>query len=93
MYRISRVSTNVKRWQLFYCRYDDDDSQLSQKCAKWGNYKDGKWGGGRESRLADYTMYVQAKNHWVLRPSQDRYDCDYYRQPFSTEDFWNVYVR
>ncbi len=95
MYSILRFRTNVKHWKLFYCRYDDDNSQLSGKCGTWGNGRDGKWGGGRELRLADHTMFVPYENHWVLRLSQDRYECDdvHGASDFDAADYWNVYVR
>ncbi len=85
---------------MSHCRYDDDNSQLSQKCARWGNGKDGKWGRGKEPRLADHTMFVPAENHWVLRPNTDptkdgRYECDDEHGVSNSyaADYWNVYVR
>ncbi len=99
MYWILRFQTNVKHWKLFYCRYDDDNSQLSGKCGTWGNGRNGKWGRGRELRLADHTMVVKAENLWVLRPntetSIERYECDDVHGASNSyaADFWNVYVR
>ncbi len=84
------LSTYMKE---LFCRYPDDNSALSKKCARWGNYGTGVWGRGRELRLADHTMYVASQNHWLLRQDQNRYDCDDLYGAFSTEDFWNVYVR
>ena len=88
-----------------YLRMNDDNSNLSGACDRWGReggiYYVGRWGheyvshwntGNPENRLFDHTAFVGYLYHWLLR-SGGRCECDDYEVGVSSGDFWKVFVR
>ena len=88
-----------------YLRMNDDNSNLSGACDRWGReggiFYVGRWGNEYvshrntrhpENRLFDHTAFVGYLYHWLLRFG-DRWECDDYEVGVSSGDFWKVFVR
>ena len=80
---------------------DDDTSNATKVCKKWGvedNGKKylGKWsrsGSARtENRLYRFIFSVWDKYHWYILPGS-RVECDDFNRGVSFGDFWKIYVR
>ena len=91
----------------FY-KMSDDDSELANKCQKWGKdngrYEVGKWrhekadvlgSDQNETRLTVLPMFVASQNHWLVG-FQNGFECDDDRRSgtkVSRGDFWEIFVR
>ena len=83
-----------------YIKLWDDNSNLANRCADWGNenndYYVGKWGHEGMRELYDHPAFSVLAYHWV---TFDRWECDDYK-PSSSYDylppngtFWKIFVR
>ena len=81
-----------------FVRMKDDNSYLTQQCDRWGQNNDGHffsgtWGHQGIRELYDHTAFVAGLFHWVIRPDQNRWECDDHFIEPSSGDFWRVFVR
>ena len=81
-----------------FVRMKDDNSYLTQQCDRWGQNNDGHffsgtWGHQGIRELYDHTAFVAGLFHWVIRPDQNRWECDDHFIEPSSGDFRRVFVR
>ena len=81
-----------------FVRMKDDNSYLTQQCDRWGQNNDGHffsgtWSHQGKRELYDHPAFIGGLYHWVIRPDQNRWECDDHFIEPSSGDFWRVFVR
>ena len=76
----------------------DDNSKLAQNCAKWGENSKGQplsgtWSYYGMGELNDHSVFIKGSAHWVTISGKNRWECDDFKTPPSSGDFWRVFVR
>ena len=81
-----------------FVRMENDNSRLAGVCDEWGFdgaiYEVGKWGAASgEDRLYHAPAFIRSLYHWLLDPTEPRWECDDERVGVSFGDFWKIFVR